>query len=316
MPLPPVFTPPATVHRFDATPPAMEERERSALSPDLGWELETALREIGIPPRPLILEKIAHEARSEYPDFNHMAGLIGRDVGLAASLIKTANSPFYGYRQKTRSIREALLMLGLNTTANTIAGLMLRRAFPPQMALQRFWDSADLTAQLSGWLVQQLGTRGGIRAEDAYTYGLFRDCGIPILMRRFADYPRLLARANENAVDAFTAVERAALPTQHAAVGGLMAQDWMLPETTYLAIRQHHDLAALTDAAALPGASRRLIALAQTAEKLIQDLTGRNHTCEWEKLGTACLACLQIEATDVTEMTEAARNFLAEVEPI
>lgn len=291
--------------------------DQADLAPNLERELEASLREIGIPPRPLILEQISREARSEYPDFNHLAGLISRDVGLAAGLIKTANSPFYGYRQKTRSVREALLMLGLNTTANTVAGLVLRRVFPPLMHLERFWDASDLTAQLSGWLVQQLGVRFGVRAEDAYTYGLFRDCGIPIMMRRFDGYHLTLARANENDTHPFTEVEQAEVPTHHALVGSLMAQSWWLPEMTCIAIRQHHDVQTLVhNPAGLPGASTRLIAIAQTAEKLLQELTDLNHTREWEKLGEACLACLELGAADLAEMTGGAREFLAGVEPI
>jgi HD-like signal output (HDOD) protein len=56
--------------------------------------LRELIRDIGIPPRPAILEHLAAEMRKFDPDLVHMAHLIERDVGLAAGLVKSANSPY------------------------------------------------------------------------------------------------------------------------------------------------------------------------------------------------------------------------------
>jgi HD-like signal output (HDOD) protein len=293
----------------------MTDRSSPALGTDaLDASLEASLRDIGIPPRPLVLEQIMLETRKDEPDFNRIVVLISRDVSLSAGFMKTANSPYYGLRQKVHNVRDALLVLGLKTAANTLAGLIMRQVLPAGPHLERFWDASDRTAQLSGWLVQKLGVRFGIQAEDAYTFGLFRDCGIPILMRKFPEYYRILADANQEASQRFTDVEEAALPTNHALVGSLMAQSWWLPEAATLAIRHHHDHPAInTYATELPGASRRLIALAQLAEKLQQEDTGLNMTREWDKLGTACLTWLDLAESDLEELEAEADTFLAEV---
>jgi HD-like signal output (HDOD) protein len=205
------------------------------------------------------------------------------------------------------------MVLGLKTAANTLAGLIMRQVLPAAPHLERFWDASDRTAQLAGWLVQKLGTRYGIQAEDAYTFGLFRDCGIPILMRKYPDYFQVLARANQDASQRFTDVEEASLPTNHALVGSLMAQSWWLPEASTLAIRHHHDhLAINTYATELPGASRRLIALAQLAERLQQEETGLNQTREWDKLGIACLTWLDLGESDLDGVRQEAETFLSQ----
>lgn len=292
--------------------------ETSSYSPDhtvaLDRQLEASLREIGIPPRPRILELINLEAKAGEPDFNYLAGLIQGDVALSAGLIKTANSPFFGYRQKTRNVRDALLMLGLKTAANAVAGLILRRVFPPMLNLERFWDASERTGALSAWLVKRLGVRYGVIAEDAYTFGLFRDCGIPIMMRRFNGYTEVLGRANECDTHAFTAVEEAEVPTNHAVVGGLMAQSWWLPEGLCTGIRRHHDFVSLGEFSnGGSGASSRHVALAQLAEKLHQDLSGLNRTREWDKMGAACLATLALSEQDLPEIETEARAVLAEL---
>jgi HD-like signal output (HDOD) protein len=279
-------------------------------------QLEESLREIGIPPRPKILEQINLETRSGDPDFNHLADLIQCDVALAAGLIKTANSPFFGYRNKTRNVRGALLMLGLKSSANAVAGLILKRVFPPPPELQRFWGASQRTGELSAWLAGRLGVRFGVKPEDAYTFGLFRDCGIPVLMRRFEGYAQTLGRANLCRDRSFIEVEEDDLPTNHAVVGSLMAQSWWLPEEVCTAIRRHHDHALFQDQdthSPAQGATCRHVALAQLAEKLHQDTSGLSRTCEWEKLGGDCLKSLGLTEDDLPELDREAEKFLAEM---
>ena len=283
----------------------------------LDAKLASILKEIGIPPRPSILEQIAREARRDDPDFNHITALISRDVGIAAGLMKTANSAYFGYRQKAHNVHEALVMLGLNVTARTVAGLILRKVLPSGPHLERFWDASDRIAQLSGWLVQKLGTEDRVRADDAHTFGLFRDCGIPIMMRKFENYHATLAEANGEAERSFTDVEETRHPTNHAMIGCLMAQSWWLPETIALAIRHHHDHVLFNaGAGGLLPASRRLIATAQLAEYLLQQLTGLNRAREWDKMGSACLSYLDLEEGGLATLQAEAHVFLNSLEKL
>lgn len=285
------------------------DRESKNSVPLLDQQLETSLDDIGIPPRPRILELIVLETRKSDPDLNHMADLIRSDVALAAGLIKTANSPFFGYKQKTRNVRDAITMLGMRNTTNAVAGLVLRHVFPLPPQLTRFWDASERTAQLAAWLVNKVGVRFGVTPDEAYTFALFRDCGIPIMMRRFPDYVAALEQANHEAELAFTAAEETQFPTNHAVVGTLMVQSWWLPEELCLAIRYHHDAVALAEGG-LIGASSRQIALAQLAEKLHQEISNLNVTREWDKLGASSLRLLDLGDTVPEELVEEAKVFL------
>lgn len=285
--------------------------KRHSSSPDLEKRMRAEVRDIGIPPRPSILEKIDQEMEKDDPDFRYLADLIGRDVALAAGLIKTTNSPFFGFSKKVTSVGEALLVLGLKVIVRTVAGLSLRQAFPKVPSLERFWDASATSARVTGWLASELGRPGGIRPDDAYTFGLFRDCGIPVLMIPFPEYPSILKAANENGTRSFTEVEEDALFINHAAVGAELAENWLLPEEVHDAIRHHHELAALSDA---NPRTAQLIALAQTAEYLIQQVTGQNQTREWEKLGPACLTTLGLNEDDLPRFLAGARPVINEAE--
>lgn len=262
--------------------------------------LERSVIDVGIPPCPAILNRFMCEAKREAPDYNRLAAIIGTDVGLSASLIKTANSPFFGMHQRVRSTNEALAILGLNTASHAIAGIILRNSFPDMLNLERFWDASARIAQLSGWLVKKIGIPN-LKAEDAYTYGLFRDCGIPVLLRRFPAYSEVLGRANFEMRRGFTEVEDVSLPTNHAMVGCLLAQSWWLPEEICLAIRNHHELTVLAapDNSMLPLMSRKLVSVGQLAEHIFQRQLCLSHTEEWTKLGTTCMQILDISESEI-----------------
>ncbi len=276
--------------------------------------LEANLRAIDIPPRPLIIDRIREEMMQDNPCLRRVGQLINADVGLAAGLIRTASSPSFGLRARVRSVADALMLLGLEVTSRAVAAISLRRAFPNSGHYARFWDASARIAALSGWLAQELDLPG-VHAADAYTFGLFRDCGIVILLRRLPSYLQTLARANDDAERSFTAVERAEHPTDHAVVGALMAVDWWLPDEVSEAIRHHHDPAALTPVESdLPTLSRRLIAVSQTAEYLLQQLRGESRTQEWQKLGEACLLLLGIDQEDLRGMHAEATAIIEAVD--
>ncbi len=266
--------------------------------------MKIAVRDIGIPPRPTILAQVEREAAKDDPDFLYLAKLLSHDVGLSAGMIKVANSPFFSFGKKVPTIQEALLVLGLKLVVKTVAGLSLQQAFKHVPNMERFWDASAATAEISAMIVKRIGSGLGIRPEDAHTFALFRDCGIPMLMIPFPEYRDVLIRANAETTHSFTEVEDQAISLNHAMVGAELAEDWLLPEETCLAIRHHHDVAALNGSLDIPLRARHLIAVAQLAEHLIQQKTAQSQTSEWQKLGADCLACLGLNADDLPELAE------------
>ena len=272
----------------------------------VGNLLANTIRDIGIPPCPAVLNRINAEMSKDVPDFNHLDRIICSDVSLAAGLISIANSPFFGLQNRVRSVNEALHMLGLSVSSRAIAGLMLRKLFPLTPSLERFWHSTATIARVGGWLAKNVHNGITVRPDDAYTFSLFRDCGIPILMRRFSQYRDALRVANEANELSFIAVEQTLFPTNHAAVGCLLAQSWWLPDEISLAIRHHHDQQMLEQGSdsKLPVTTLGLIATAQLAEHLFQYHTGLSQGQEWHKLGASCLRLLNLDEKHLADIYE------------
>jgi HD-like signal output (HDOD) protein len=257
-------------------------------------ELEQVVLQLGIPPCPRILLDLFAEAKKPEPDLHRIEKLICADVGLSAALIKTVNSPFYGLRSKVSSIMQAIHMLGLSHLSLMVTGMVLREVLKGigQVDMARFWDASTKVAIISSYIAGRLPylafeqMRRPLDKDVAYTYSLFQDCGIPILLNRYANYKDILKLANQSADKKFTEIEDGEFVNNHARVGYLLAQSWGLPEAMCLAILNHHEHARVAgDPQFLPQESRDYIALALLAERSIQLITGLNQTCEWEKGG-------------------------------
>lgn len=272
--------------------------------------LERSLLEVDIPPCPEILIRIIAETRKDEPDFNKLTDLISADVALAAGLLKATNSPFFIRPQRARSVHDALSILGLRVASHTIAGIVLRKAFPDSPSMIRFWDASARTARLCAWLAMKLDIPG-LNPDDAFTYGLFHDCGIPVLIARFPNYKDVLGKANQDTETEFTVREESLVQTNHAVVGCALAQRWWLPEDMYVAILHHHQLKAIADGSDLPRSSRLFIATTQFAEHIVQEQLGLDLTQEWPKLGPACLRLLKIDEDDLAFLYEEAKQVLS-----
>ena len=279
---------------------------------DIESRIGAELRDIGIPPRPAILTRIEAEMRKDEPDFKLLADIISSDMGLAASVIKVSNSAYFGVGRRVRTILEALFILGLKLTVTTIAGIALQRAFPNVPNLDRFWEASSRMARVSGWLTQRLKGRVGFRPEDAYTFGLFRDCGMPVLMIPFSEYRQILHAAESDRERLFTDIEDEQLSINHAIVGAELAEDWMLPVDICEGIRHHHDISAISGnmVGKVPENASRYIALTMVAQHLIQRYTDLYPDQEWHKLGPASLSLLQIQPKELAELATEAEEVV------
>lgn len=284
----------------------------------LDQELEAIVLELGIPPCPQILLDLAEEARKDEPDLHRIEKLICADVGLSAALIKTVNSPFYGLRRKVNSIMQAIHMLGLSRLSLMVMGMVLRDSFVGinRVEMARFWDTSSKVAIISSYIASRLPyisfehMQRQIEKDQAYTYGLFQDCGIPIMLNYHPAYKETLGMANQSHEKKFTEIEDVKYVNNHTTIGYMLAKSWGLPEAMYQAIRHHHEHAALVDGKDLMATeSKDFVALALLAERAIQIITNLNQTCEWQKGGRWVMEHFGLSEADFNSIIKGIRTL-------
>src|ERR1017187_2578957 len=89
---------------------------------------EKILKSIRIPPCPEVVVALMEELRQDDVDFIKLVKLITGDVGLAATMLKMANSPFFALRNKASSIQQAVSVLGLKNLTQIVRGSALQKA--------------------------------------------------------------------------------------------------------------------------------------------------------------------------------------------
>ena len=259
-------------------------------------DTEKTLRGILIPPRPIVLTKLTEELRRDAPNLRTVAALISSDVGLAAAALKTVNSPFFGLPNKIGSLQQAVTLLGVRNMGTLATGLLLRGAVTGDKAsLERFWDGAEQIARISTFIASTLRR---VPRDDAYCFGLFRDCGVPVLMQKFPDYMRA---GNGMAT---TESEDKRLATNHATVGYLMSRAWFLPDAIGEAIMRHHDHSIFTGDAKISPTARTLIAVVLLADQIHDDALNMRDSPPWHLLGEHVFAHLDLSPTEYADLKE------------
>lgn len=269
------------------------------------------LKTISIPPCPAVVAALIDEARRPTVDFHKITRLISGDLGLAASMMKTANSPFFALRNKVQTVQQATTVLGLKNIINIVNGLALRQALSPKgVSMERFWERSNFHAMVSARLARRVP---GIDRDDAYTFGLFHDCGIPILMQRFPDYKETLALAGRSPRPVWE-IENERHGTDHVTVGAMLARNWQLPPFIAHAIRLHHNLETLGDASAdTPPEVRALGAIALLADHVIARFLDVPDEAEWMAHGATALNYLGFDEEEFEDLRAEINEALGEV---
>ncbi|MDD3352379.1 HDOD domain-containing protein [Zoogloea sp.] len=236
-------------------------------------DIAQSLARVRIPPCPAIVTEILCEIQKDDPQIKVLNRIIASDVGISAMAVKLANSAIFGNAAKVTSVQQAVNRLGTANILNVVVDAALRKSSDglPSQLMEKFWSRASSLALAAGLLARR---HVGIAPDAAYTYALFHDAAIPVMMQNFPDYAPLYA-ASEGDGAQLIAQERAHFHCDHAVAGWLLARNWGLPEPIALAIRYHHDPEAyILPESTLPSNSLALIAVTIIAEHVVGEFIG------------------------------------------
>lgn len=272
-------------------------------------DAEKVLRGVTIPPRPAILMNLNTEIKKANPDLRIVSNLISGDVALYASMLKAVNSPFFGLRTKIASASQAVQVLGLNNVKSIVTGLVLRNSIPGErLSLERFWDSAEKVASISAYLGTVIPKAP---RDESYTFGLFRDCGIPLLMQRFgAEYMETL-KLSAGQDKPMIQIEDERHGTSHVVVGHMVAKIWGLPEEIVEAILRHHDPTVFDFTDHISPTARTLVAMNFLAEHLHETQIRMRVDPQWESVGEQTLTHLGIDEDEFEDLKYEIQNMPA-----
>ncbi len=277
-------------------------------------QIQQALQGISVPPQPQIMVDLQMEQYMPDPDLDVIARLISQDPGLSGALLKIVNSPYYGLTNKIASIQRAVTLLGSRSIINLINAQSIKGEMADEtiVTLNRFWDTAQDVAMTSLTLAKRTGSQA---IDEAYALGLFHDCGIPLMLKRFPDYMTVLEQAYANAGPEKRVVdtENDAFNTNHAVVGYYTAKSWRLPEHVTNAIANHHNaLAIFSDESTRNSQLKNLLAILKMAEHICEShrvLGNQTEDREWNAIGHLVLDYVGLSDYDFETLRENIREL-------
>ncbi|MFT6906301.1 MAG: HD-like signal output (HDOD) protein [Oleiphilaceae bacterium] len=245
------------------------------------------LRGIVIPPCPQIVADIQLECAMPDSDINVIAGLINRDAGISGSVLKAINSPFFGLASKVNSVSHAVNLLGLKSVINIVTALSLKNVLSDDniSTMNRFWDTASDVANAATIVSKyaKLST-----PDEAYSIGLFHDCGIPLMMMKFPDYMSVLEEAYAADDKNITDIETEHYKTDHTILGFYTAKAWKISDHVCKVISIHHCCKSIFDNNHdIKTQVKDLLAVLKIAEHVsasFKTLGGSSKHHEWEQV--------------------------------
>jgi HD-like signal output (HDOD) protein len=277
-------------------------------------QIQQALQGISVPPQPQIMVDLQMEQYMPDPDLEVIARLISQDPGLSGALLKIVNSSYYGLSNKIASIQRAVNLLGSRSIINLINALSIRGEMSDDtiVTLNRFWDTAQDVAMTCLTLAKRTGAQA---VDEAYALGLFHDCGVPLMLKRFPNYMTVLEEAYANAGPDCRVVdtENNAFNTNHAVVGYYTAKSWRLPEHVTDAIANHHNaLAIFSDETSRNPQLKNLLAILKMAEHICSSyrvLGNQSVDHEWNAIGHLVLDYVGLSDYDFESMKLSIREL-------
>lgn len=277
-------------------------------------QIQQALQGISVPPQPQIMVDLQMEQYMPDPDLEVIAKLISQDPGLSGALLKIVNSPYYGLSNKIASIQRAVNLLGSRSIINLINAQSIKGEMSDEtiVTLNRFWDTAQDVAMTCLTLAKRTGSQA---VDEAYALGLFHDCGVPLMLKRFPDYMAVLEEAYGSAGPEQRVVdtENRAFNTNHAVVGYYTAKSWRLPEHVTNAIANHHNaLAIFSDESSRNSQLKNLLAILKMAEHICASyrvLGNQTQDFEWNSIGHLILDYVGLSDYDFENLKETVREL-------
>jgi len=284
---------------------------------------EDIVSSIGIPSQPKILMEVNDEINNPNSDLQSVSDIISRDVATAAKLLKVINSVFFGLREKVDSIQRALSLMGLQNFKKIILSSALREAFGSKgPGSDKFWMHSMQAANIAARIAEKVGYDP---VDQAYLAGLFHDCGVPLLMKRFPGYRDLTDYALSVAgADALTGkiksvigVEDERFSIHHCAMGRLVGKSWRLSDSVIEAIWYHHYINI--DIHKDPRV-KKLSAILLLSDYLAANLLFLAGGCpidpvdEWVKLHKKVVDELEIELDDIEDLKHDAEETLYNID--
>ncbi len=194
---------------------------------------------------PGIIHDIVDVTSRKSSSASDLTAVIESDPALASRVLAVANSPYYGFVKKIKSVSHAVVVLGFKEIQNIALGMSVLRMFDAKGSefMEHLWKHSFCAGVAARMIADHLA----LKVEGKYfVAGLLHDVG-KIFMSQYVPesfHELLTLMLSSRNLKCYHALEESVLGITHQEVGGILLRSWMFPQEIVDAVAFHHDPAS------------------------------------------------------------------------
>jgi len=190
---------------------------------------------------PAVALKVIEIANDSSTEAEDLLIAIRFDPAMAARIMRTVNSAYYGLPNRVGDLKLAISLLGFDEIRNLAMTAYVAQMFRGSVGYgtysrEKLWNHMIGTAMVARLVA---GITRCALPREAYLAGLLHDLGI-ILIDQYLHAPFCKVIDSLQVNGDQCNLEREALGFDHAELGAFVAERWRLPDHLVAAIRYHH----------------------------------------------------------------------------
>jgi putative nucleotidyltransferase with HDIG domain len=205
--------------------------------------LQKVVGQIGsLPSLPVVYQEVMACLQNPNASLGDVGKVIGKDVGMTATLLKLVSSAFFGLSKPVSTVERAVSFIGLDTLIALVLGQGIFKEAPPisvpGFSLEKLWHHSLETAAAARFIAGQQGL-DKTTLDDAFLAGMLHDIGKLVLAQSMPDVYGVVLRDAGAGFTAATEYQR--LHTTHADVGAYLLGLWGLTDAVVEAVAFHEN---------------------------------------------------------------------------
>ena len=190
---------------------------------------------------PDVYLKITDMISNDTASADEFSDIILRDPGLTARILKLVNSSYFGIPSKVDTVSRGVSILGMSELSSLVYSVCAVQSFSRISSgvtnMNTFWRHGVYVGLCAKALAVRLDC---LNTERLSVAGLLHDIGTLAINAKFPDAAEAMILNAEGGESNIIEAEHESLGFDHAYLGGLILENWNLPEAKCDAIRYHH----------------------------------------------------------------------------
>lgn len=190
-----------------------------------------------IPPLPEVAWKVLKLTSEDDCGIDEITKIISRDQSLTGSILRMANSPFFGLRRQVATITHAGVVLGVRRMRTLVIAVSMSGIYRRTPLGSLLWDHSLVVGLIASEISRLYRVAD---PELSLIAGLMHDVGKSVLDISFPDRYIDVVQMTSNGSQSTLEIERSLLGIDHTQVGAIASEAWDLPSDLRETILFHH----------------------------------------------------------------------------